>query len=296
MTNNDSETKMPKGASMKGRVCIITGANSGIGKATALGLARLGGTVVLACRDPERGEAARQEIVTETNNPEVSAALVDLSSLESVRTFAGNFQKKFPQLHVLVNNAGVYLSKRIVTVDGFESTLTTNHLAHFLLTNLLLDELKANAPSRIVNVSSNAHGSGHIDFGNLQGERKYSGMSSYAQSKLANVLFTYELARRLDGTGVTVNCVHPGTVRTNFAHNSGGLMAVGVSIAAPFMLSPEAGARTVVWLASSPEVEHVTGKYFIKQSERRSSKESYDADIAKHLWEVSSELTSLTPK
>jgi NAD(P)-dependent dehydrogenase (short-subunit alcohol dehydrogenase family) len=293
---NDDSEKNPSNAPMDGRVSVITGANSGIGKATALALARLGATVVLACRNQERAEAARKEILSETNNPEVSVALVDLSDLKSVRTFAADFQKKFPKLHVLVNNAGIYTSKRIVTVDGFESTFATNHLGHFLLTELLLDELKAHAPSRIINVSSDAHLSGHVDFNDLQGERKYGGMKSYAQSKLANVLFTYELAKRLDGTGVTANCVHPGVVRTNFGRDGGGLMSVGVRIGSPFMLSPEAGARTVVWLASSPEVEQVTGKYFVKESERRSSKESYDIGVARHLWDVSSELALLSPK
>jgi len=293
---NDDSEKNPSNAPMKGRVSVITGANSGIGKATALALAKLGATVVLVCRNLERAETARKEIVSETNNTDVSVALVDLSHLKSVRIFAADFQKKSPKLHVLVNNAGIYTSKRIVTVDGFESTFATNHLGHFLLTELLVDELKANAPSRIINVSSDAHLSGHVDFDDLQGERKYGGMKSYAQSKLANVLFTYELAKRLDGTGVTANCVHPGVVRTNFGRDSGGLMSVGVRIGAPFMLSPEAGARTIVWLASSPEVEQVTGKYFVKESERRSSKESYDADVAKRLWYVSSELVSLSSK
>jgi NAD(P)-dependent dehydrogenase (short-subunit alcohol dehydrogenase family) len=246
---------------LQGRVCLITGANSGIGKATALGLARLGATVVLASRDTERGGIARRDIIEKTENPEVSVGQVDLASLESVRSFAKSFNEKFPHLHVLVNNAGIYESRRIVTVDGFESTFAINHLAHFLLTNLLLESLKASAPSRIVNVTSEAQRAGHVNFDDLQGERKYSGMKSYPQSKLANVLFTYELARRLKGTEVTANCVHPGTV---------------------------------VWLASSPEVEHVTGKYFQKQAERKSTKESYDLNVARRLWDVSSELTGLT--
>ena len=278
---------------LQGRVCLITGANSGIGKATALGLARLGATVVLACRDSERGDVARRDIIEETENPEASVGQVDLASLESVRSFAKAFSEKFPHLHVLVNNAGIYQSRRIVTEDGFESTFAINHLAHFLLTNLLLESLKGSAPSRIVNVTSEAHRTGHVNFDDLQGERRYWGMKSYPQSKLANVLFTYELARRLKGTEVTANCVHPGTVRTNFGRNSGGFMALAVRIFAPFMLSPEDGAKTVVWLASSPEVEHVTGMYFEKQSERKSTKESYDLNVARRLWEVSSELTGL---
>jgi NAD(P)-dependent dehydrogenase (short-subunit alcohol dehydrogenase family) len=275
---------------MNGKVTLITGASSGIGKATALGLARMGATVVMACRDSERGEAARRMIVKETNNSAVSVELLDLANLDSVCSFAKGFQQRFPRLHVLVNNAGIFASKRILTVDGFESTFAINHLAHFLLTNLLLDLLKASAPSRIVNVASEWQG--HMNLDDLQGQRKYSGMRSYPQSKLANVLFTYELARRLEGTGVTANCVHPGIVRTNFGRQSGGIMSVVVRVFAPFMLSPEEGARTVVWLASSPELERISGRYFIKQAERRSSKESYDLDVARRLWEIISDLTA----
>jgi NAD(P)-dependent dehydrogenase (short-subunit alcohol dehydrogenase family) len=278
---------------LHGKVCLITGSSSGIGKATASGLAALGATVVLACRDSGRGEAARQEIIRESNNQSVSVGLVDLARLDSVRSFADDFRQKYSRLDALVNNAGIYASRRIVTADGFESTFAVNHLAHFLLTNLLLELMKASAPSRIVNVSSEAQSRGHINFNDLQGERKYSGWKSYPQSKLANVLFTYELARRLEGTGVTVNCVHPGTVRTNFARNNGGFMGLIVRVFAPFMLSPEQGARTVVWLASSPEVEYSTGKYFANRSELRSSSESYDLEVAKHLWEVSRKLTGL---
>ena len=279
---------------LQGKLCLVTGANSGIGKSTALGLARKGARVVLACRDAERGEAAKHDIINKSNNSEVSLALLDLANLASVRSFANDFQQKFSRLDTLVNNAGIYSSKRVVTVDGFESTFEINHLAHFLLTNLLLELLKASAPSRIVNVSSEAQRTGHINFSDLQGERNYGGWKSYPQSKLANVLFTYELARRLQGTGVTANCVHPGTVRTNFGRKNGGLMGVAVKAFAPFMLSPEEGAKTVIWLASAPELEHVTGKYFAKQSERKSSRESYDLQVAKQLWDVSSELVGLT--
>jgi retinol dehydrogenase-12 len=278
---------------MNGKLCVVTGANSGIGKATALGLARVGATVILACRNTERGEAALWDIVKESDSQNVSLALLDLASLGSVRSFANEFQHKFSHLDVLVNNAGIYSSRRLVTADGFESTFQVNHLGHFLLTNLLLERLKTSVPSRIVNVSSEAHWRGHINFSDLQGERKYSGWSAYSQSKLANVLFTYELARRLIGTRVTVNSVHPGTVRTNFARRNGGVVGLGVKVLAPFMISPEEGARTVILLASAPEVEHVTGKYFAKESETSSSNESYDLGVAKRLWEVSSELTGL---
>jgi NAD(P)-dependent dehydrogenase (short-subunit alcohol dehydrogenase family) len=278
---------------MQGKVCLVTGASSGIGKSTALGLAEMGATVVLACRSAERGDAARLDIIKASNNESVSLALVDLANFASVRSFANDFRRNFSRLDVLVNNAGIYSSKRVVTVDGFESTFAINHLGHFLLTNLLLELLKASAPSRIVNVSSEAQRSGHINFDDLQGERRYFGWKSYSQSKLANVLFTYELARRLKGTGVSVNCVHPGTVRTNFGRKNGGLLGVAVKVFAPFMLSAEEGAKTVVWLASSPELTGVTGRYFAKQSELKSSRESYDLEVANQLWEVSSELVGL---
>jgi NAD(P)-dependent dehydrogenase (short-subunit alcohol dehydrogenase family) len=292
MSSSKLETDKKTGL-LHGKVCLVTGSSSGIGKATASGLAALGATVVLACRDSGRGEAARQEIIRESNNQDLSVGLVDLARLDSVRSFADDFRQKFSRLDVLVNNAGIYASKRVVTADGFEATFAINHLAHFLLTNLLLELMKASAPSRIVNVSSEAQSRGHINFNDLHGERKYSGWTSYPQSKLANVLFTYELARLLEGTGVTVNCVHPGSVRTNFGRNNGGFMGLTVRVFAPLMLSPEQGAKTVVWLASSPEVEHSTGKYFAKQAEMKSSKESYDLEVAKHLWEVSRELTGL---
>lgn len=278
---------------MEGKLCVVTGANSGIGKSTALGLARLGAGVVLACRNAERGEAARREIIEQSNNQNVTLALLDLASLDSVRTFANDFQHKFSRLDVLVNNAGIYSSKRVLTKDGFESTFQVNYLGHFLLTNLLLGQLKASAPSRIVNVSSAAHWRGRINFNGLRGEQRHSGWSAYSQSKLANLLFTYELARRLEGTGVTVNCVHPGSVRTNFARGNGGIIGLGVRLLGPLMLSPDDGARTMIWLASSPELEHVTGKYFENQSEKSSSKESYDLEVARRLWEVSSELVGL---
>ncbi len=275
---------------MRGRVCLVTGASSGIGKATALGLAHMGGTIILACRDSTRGENARREIIEASRNPEITLMLVDLSSQESIRSFAESFKQNFSRLHVLVNNAGIYTSRRVVTIDRLESTFSINYLSHFLLTTLLLDLLKASAPSRIVNVTSEAQRAGKINFSDLQGENRYSGMKAYSQSKLANVLFTYELARRLAGTGVTVNCVHPGTVRTNFGRESGGFMSVAVRVAAPFMLTPEAGARTVVYAASSHAVENVSGKYFIKEAEAKSSRDSYDPEIAKRLWDISTEL------
>src|SRR3989441_6663023 len=203
--------------SIENRVFLVTGANSGIGKATALGLARMGGTVVMACRDATRGEAARQEIIRESGNPRVFLEIVDLASEASTRSLAETIHRKYPRLDVLINNAGVYTSHRQMTADGLELQFEVNYLSGFLLTQLLLDLLKKSAPSRIVNVSSSAHMGGTIRFEELQGERRYGGFRAYSQSKLAQVLFTRELARRLEGTGVTVNACHPGVIRTNLA-------------------------------------------------------------------------------
>lgn len=278
---------------LSGRTCLVTGASSGIGKETARELARMGATVILACRNAERGDQARSEIVQDTGNHNVELMRVDLSCQDSIRTFARDFVRTHNRLHVLVNNAGIYAAKRILTVDGLESTFAVNHLAYFLLTNLLLDLLKASAPARIVNVASEAQRRGRIDFDDLQGERKYSGLKAYAQSKLANVIFTYELARRLEGAGVVVNCLHPGMVYTNFGHDNGGFMSIAMRVFGVFMLSPSKGAQTSIYLVSSPAVEGVTGKYFIKKSEAKSSRDSYDRTIARQLWNVSSELTKL---
>ena len=286
---------MSANPSMKDKVSMVTGANSGIGKVIAKELARLGSTVVMVARDPKKGEAAKTEIIGATGNPSVELAITDLSSLSDVRKLAAGFQEKHDKLHLLVNNAGLILGKRVVTPEGLEATFVVNYLSHFLLTNLLLDTLKASAPSRIVNVSSSAHYSGHMYFDDLQLGHGYSSMKSYSQSKLAQVLFTYELARRLQGTGVAVNAVHPGVVRTNWA-DEGGLVGLGVRLLRPFMLSPEKGAQTPLYAAISPETEGVTGKFFAKKKEKRSSKESYEGEEAKRLWDVSMQLTGLEPK
>jgi NAD(P)-dependent dehydrogenase (short-subunit alcohol dehydrogenase family) len=219
--------------------------------------------------------------------------LADLSSQEQIRRLADDFKAAYPRLDVLINNAGVFRSERITTADGIEMTFAVNHLAYFLLTNLLLDVLKASAPSRIVNVSSGAQSNGTIDFDDLQGEKGYKGTKAYSQSKLANVLFTYELARRLEGTGVTANCLHPGAVRTNFGSGSSGVFGFMVRALRPFIISPEKGAETSIYLASSPEVEGVSGRYFVKKAEARSSDVSYDERLARRLWKVSAELTNL---
>jgi retinol dehydrogenase-14 len=281
------------GGGMGEKVCLITGATSGIGKATAMGLANMGASVVMIGRDRGRGEAAMTEIKESSPNASVDLMLADVSSQEQIRRLADAFKEAYPRLDVLINNAGVFLSKRLTSADGIEMTFAVNHLAYFLLTNLLLDMLKASAPSRIVNVSSGAQSNGTIDFDDLQGEKGYEGTKAYSQSKLANVLFTYELARRLEGTGVTANCLHPGAVRTNFGSGSSGVFGFMVRALRPLMISPEKGAETSIYLASSPEVEGVSGRYFVKKAEARSSDVSYDERIARRLWEVSSELTNL---
>src|SRR6266566_5125561 len=269
---------MPTGkSSMQGKICMVTGANSGIGKATALALAQMGATVVMVCRDRTRGEQARGEITTKSKNNAVDLLLADLSSQQSIRHLVENVQRHYTHLHVLINNAGATFPGRRETVDGLEMTFAVNYLAPFLLTNLLLDMLKASAPARIVNVSSAAHTSGSIQLGDLQAEKRYRPMRTYPQAKLAVVLFTYELARRLKGTGVTANCLHPGFVATNFAQSDGEpAVRLLVKLIGSFGTSPEKGAKTSIYLASSPEVEGVTGTYFVKSIPRRSAAISYD--------------------
>ena len=273
------------------RVFLVTGANSGIGEATALGLARLGGTVVMACRSATRGEAARQDIVRQSGNSRVSLELVDLASEASTRAFAEAFRRKYSRLDVLINNAGLYTAHRNVTADGLEQTFEVNYLSGFLLTHLLLDLLKKSSPSRIVNVSSRAHEGSTIRFEDLQGERRYSGYRAYGQSKLAQVLFTRELARRLEGTGVIVNACHPGVIRTNLGM---GGSSVVVRFVRMFFKGPERGAETPIYLAVSPDVEGVTGKYFANRRIREPSRAAQDPDVARRLFDVSAELAHLS--
>src|SRR3989441_2486040 len=276
---------------MNDRVFVVTGANSGIGKATALGLARLGGTVVMACRDATRGEAARQDIIRGSGNPHVALMIVDLAREASTRALADEFQRTYRRLDVLINNAGVYTSHREMTTDGLERQFEVNYLSGFLLTPLLLDLLKKSAPSRIVNVSSSAHMGGTIRFEDLQGERRYGGFRAYNQSKLAQVLFTRELARRLEGTGVTVNACHPGVIRTNLAM---GGSSVVVRFVKMFLKSPEKGAETPIYLATSPEVEGISGKYFVRNQVLAPSAKAQDPAVARRLFEVSMELAHLS--
>src|SRR5947209_6245119 len=286
-----STARKTMSAPMEDRVFLVTGANSGIGKATALGLARLGGTIVLACRSATRGEAARQDIVRDSGNSKVYLEIVDLASEDSTRSFAEEFKRKYPRLDVLVNNAGVYTSHREVTEDGLERQFEVNYLSEFLLTHLLLDLLKQSAPSRIVNVSSSAHEGGTIRFDDLQGEQRYGGFRAYNQSKLAQVLFTRELATRLVGSGVTVNACHPGVIRTNLG--MGGASVV-VRFVRMFFKSPEKGAETPIYLATSPEVEGISGKYFVRNQMLAPSARAQDPAVARRLFEISMELAHLS--
>ena len=287
-------TKTAKDESdMKDKTCIVTGANSGIGRVTATELAKMGAKVVMICRNREKGEEARSEIVSSTGNSSVYLITGDLSSQREIRNVVGEFKERFRSLHVLVNNAGGLIPTRQLTEDGIEKTFATNHLGYFILTSLLLDTLVKSAPSRIVNVASAVHHYAKLDFGNLQGERKYRQFQAYSLSKLENVLFTYELARRLDGKGVTVNCMEPGAVYSNFYNNSGFGLKLFSSLFGWTMRSSEKGAETVIYLASSPEVEGITGKYFKDKKAVPSSKLSMDPEISRHLWEASESLIKL---
>ena len=278
--------------SMGGRVILVTGGTSGIGKAAATALAAMGARVVVTGRDEERGEGAVEEIRHDTGG-EVSLMLADLAVQADVRRLAEEFQERHDRLDVLVNNAGVVQSERTETPDAIETTLAVNHLAPFLLTNLLLDLLKRSAPSRIITVASDAERWGRMDLDDLQSRGKYRGMQVYGMTKLANIMFTFELAERLRGTGVTANCVHPGAVNTNFAMNNRGIMTLLFRAFKPFMRSPEQGADTVIYLASSPDVEGMTGKYLSDRRLTTASDMAYDEDLREKLWENSEELTGL---
>jgi retinol dehydrogenase-14 len=279
---------------MTGKTVLITGGTGGIGKATAIGLARAGARVGIVGRDATRGEAAAAEIRSASGNPSVDVFTADMSSQAEVRRLAAEVLDRYPRLDVLVNNVGGFWAHRRVTADGLEHTFAVNHLAGFLLTNLLLDRLVASAPARVVTVSSGAQSMGRIDFDDLQGARKYSGQRAYNQSKLANVMFTFELARRLEGTGVTANVLHPGVTRTAFgAEDQAWYFTTGSGLARRFMKSPEQGAQTPILLASSPEVEGVSGTYFANGKPKEANKLAYDTDAAARLWRVSAELVGL---
>ncbi len=276
---------------MQNRICMVTGATSGMGKATATALAQMGATVILVARNQSKGEAVRDEIRTQSGNMHVEVMLADLSSQQSIRELAKSFQQNYQHLHVLVNNAGGIFFQRETTVDGIEMTLAVNHLAPFLLTNLLLDVLKASTPARIINISSNVERIGNMNFDDLQHEKRYISIVAYAQAKLATMLFTYELARRLEGTGITVNAITPGPVATNFGKNGNHLMNRIFPLFFRFATSAEKGAQTAIYLASSPIVEDTTGKVFYRRKELHSSRKSYNIMLQKKVWQVSEELT-----
>jgi NAD(P)-dependent dehydrogenase (short-subunit alcohol dehydrogenase family) len=278
---------------MKGKVCVVTGATSGIGKATATALARLGATVVLVGRDRSRTEAAAAEVGA-AGGPPPRPEVADLASLEQVRGLAERLAG-LERIDVLVNNAGLVLGERRVTADGLEHVLALNHLAPFLLTSLLLPKLTQSAPARVVTVTSDAHSAARLDLSDLNLERDWDGWRSYANSKLANILFTRELARRLEGTGVTANCAHPGVVRTGFGRQARPILRLGITIARPFLLSPERGADTIVYLASSPDVADQSGGYYVKRQRREPSAAARDEATARKLWEISQEMTGLAP-
>ena len=280
---------------MDGKSVLVTGGTGGIGRATAIGLAALGARVGITGRDPARTEAAAAGIRATPGSPAVDSFAADMSVQAGVRRLAAQVLDTYPRLDVLVNNAGGFWAHRHVTADGLERTFALNHLAPFLLTSLLLDRLTASAPARILTVSSGAHARGRIDFDDLQGERNYSGQHAYSQSKLANVIFTYELARRLEGTGVTATVLHPGVVRTGFgAEDQAAYLAVMIRVARLFMKTPAQGADTPIYLASSPQVEGITGRYFVNRKPKTSSKVSYDTAAAARLWQASIDLAGMT--
>ena len=277
-------------ASLSGKTIVLTGATSGIGKAAALQLATMGARLVLVSRDPAKCARVTEEIEHQSGNQALDSIAGDLSVIAETRRVAAEIIKRCPRIDVLVNNAGMIVPERRLTADGYEHTFALNHLGYFTLTELLLDTIKASAPSRIVNVSSEAHRRATIDFNDVMNERAYGPMKAYGQSKLANVLFTYELARRLQGTGVTANCLHPGVVRTGFGSEFRGLAGFLFSIGKPFLISPTRGAETTVFLASSPGAASVSGKYFKRCRSILSNDESYRTDVAKRLWELSTAL------
>jgi retinol dehydrogenase 14 len=280
---------------MTGKTVLVTGGTFGIGKATAIGLGALGARVAITGRDRGRAEAAAVEIQTASGNPAVDVFAADMSVQFEVRRLAAEVLEAYPKLDVLVNNVGGFWAHRHVTADRLEHTFALNHLAPFLLTNLLADRLKTSAPARIVTVSSGAQAMGRISFDDLQSERGYAGQRAYNQSKLANVMFTYELARRLAGTGVTATVLHPGVVNTAFAaEDSSTLFRWTLPLIRPLMKTPAKGAATSIYLASAPEVQGVTGRYYVNRKPKASNKSSYDTAAAARLWQVSADLVDLT--
>jgi NAD(P)-dependent dehydrogenase (short-subunit alcohol dehydrogenase family) len=280
------------GWTLRDKVCVVTGATSGIGEEIALGLAREGARLALVGRSRERGEATLQR-VRGVGCPEPELFLADLSVQKEVRSLAARLQERHHRIDVLVNNAGIVSLRRELTADGLESTFAVNHLGYFLLTLLLLERLRTSAPARIVNVASDAHRFGALDFSDLQNERKYRSMRVYGQSKTANILFTRELARRLEGTGVTVNCMHPGPVASRLGHQNGAFARVLTRALSVFFRTPARGAETAIWLAAAPELAGVSGRYFVDRREREPAAHARDGAAAVRLFEESARLTGL---
>jgi NAD(P)-dependent dehydrogenase (short-subunit alcohol dehydrogenase family) len=282
-----------KSTEMRGRTCVVTGATSGIGRAAARELARRGARVVVVARSREKGEAALEELRA-VGEAEPELLLADLSSQAQIRRVAAEILERCPRIDVLLNNAGVVNLSRTETEDGLETVFAVNHLAYFLLTLLLLERLKETPGARVVNVASEAHRFGRLDWDDLMSERSFRTMRTYGRSKLANILFTRELARRLEGSGVTVNCLHPGGVATGLgSNNAPWIQWLLMTLGRPFLRSPEKGAETAVHLAVSPEVEGVSGRYFADRRERRPSRDARDDAAARRLWELSERLTGL---
>jgi len=279
---------------MKGKICLVTGATAGIGEATALLLAKSGATVVGVGRNPVKIQNSIRMIKEKSGNPDVTFLKADLSSQKDIRNLAQQFKDQYSHLDVLINNAGATFAERQQSIDGIEMTFALNHLGYFLLTNLLLDLLEKNAPARIINVSSSLHKMGKLDFEDIPFENGYARSKAYQRTKLANIAFTYELARRLSNQKVTVNAMNPGLVATNVGNAAGGFTARIKDIVDKIGgITPEEGARTIIYLASSPQVAGVSGRYFVKEKSVPSSKTSYDLEFCRMLWEISQSLTHL---
>ena len=277
---------------MNGKVCLVTGATDGIGKVSARVLAELGAKVIIVGRNPEKSAFVLAELRSISGNKNIDLLMADLAVMQEVRDLAEQVISRYDRIDVLLNNAGGYFTKHEITSDGLEMTFALNHMSYFLLTNKLMELLKYSAPARIVNVSSDAHYGVNIEFENLNGEQKYKAWKAYQKSKLANVLFTYELLKKVPGN-ITVNCLHPGFVATNFGHNNGGFFGPVLKIAQRISaIDPEEGAKTSIFLCSAPEVKGVSGKYFYKCQPKTSSRESRNMDTGKRLWQISSDIAS----
>ncbi len=280
---------------LTGKICLVTGATSGIGLETAVNLAKAGALVAITARDEAKGRKCVEEIKGRSGAARVDLLLCDFTSQESTRKLASQVLANYPALHILVNNAGTVYAQRELTTEGIEKTFAVNHLGYFLLTNLLLERIVASAPSRIVNVASTGHHQGTMDFDDLNFERGYSTLKAYGRSKLANVLFTSELARRLEGKNVLVNCLHPGVVATNIWSHASFWAQPFLAIAKLFFVTPAQGAETITYLAASPEIEGQSGGYYVQCKPARTSRLARDEAVAKRLWDVSLKLTGLGP-